>query len=100
MSTEHNILKVHPADNVLVALTPLAKDAKVRYDGQEYTIQETVKAKHKFATTDLATGDPITMYGVLVGRAQQPIKKGGLISTASVRHAASDFTIEIGRAHV
>ena len=93
MSIEHKILKVHPADNVLVALTPLEKDAKVVYDGQEYTIQEIVKAKHKFATVDLAAGDSVIMYGVLVGKAQEPIKKGGLISTANVKHAASDFSV-------
>jgi altronate hydrolase len=93
MSTEHKLLKVHPADNVLVALTPLEKDANVRYDGQEYTIQEIVKAKHKFAIVDLAPGDSIIMYGVLVGKAQEPIKKGGLISTANVKHAANDFNV-------
>ena len=90
---EQNVLKVHPADNVLVALTPLAKDARVSYDGQEYTIQEIVKAKHKFAITDLQPGDSVIMYGVLVGKAQTPIKKGGVISTANVKHAANDFTI-------
>jgi len=93
MSTEHKILKVHPADNVLVALTPLAKDAKVTYDGRDYTIQEIIKAKHKFSTVDLAPGDSIIMYGVLVGKAQEPIKKGGLISTANVKHAANDFIV-------
>jgi len=93
MNTQQTILKVHPADNVLVALTPLAKDDKVVFEGEEYTIQEIVKAKHKFATVDLAPGDPITMYGVLVGKAQQAIKKGGLISTANVKHAANDFTV-------
>ena len=92
MSTQ-TILKVHPADNVLVALINLPKDTRVSYEGQDYVIQENVKAKHKFATTDLQPGDSITMYGVLVGKAQQPIKKGGLISTANVKHAANDFTI-------
>ena len=87
------ILKVHPADNVLVALTNLPKDTKLTFEGQEYIIQENVKAKHKFATVDLNPGDSITMYGVLVGKAQQAIKKGGLISTANVKHAASDFNI-------
>jgi len=87
------ILKVHPADNVLVALVNLEKGMTVNYEGQDYIIQEPVKAKHKFATTDLAAGDSIIMYGVLVGKAQQPIKKGGLISTANVKHAANDFTI-------
>ena len=88
-----SILKVHPADNVLVALANLPKDTKVTFEGQEYTMQENVKAKHKFATVDLNTGDSITMYGVLVGKAQEPIKKGGLISTANVKHAANDFSI-------
>lgn len=93
MSTEHKILKVHPADNVLVALTPLEAGARVSYEGQDYTIQEIIKAKHKFATQDLNPGDSIIMYGVLVGKAQQPIKKGGLISTGNVKHAANDFTV-------
>ena len=93
MSTEHKILKVHPADNVLVALTPLEAGAKVSYEGQDYTIGEIVKAKHKFATQDLNPGDSIYMYGVLVGKAQQPIKKGGLISTGNVKHAANDFNV-------
>lgn len=93
MSSPSIVLKVHPADNVLVALANLEKGRVISFEGQEYTIQETVKAKHKFAIVDLAAGDPVIMYGVLVGKAQQPIKKGGLISTASVKHAASDFTI-------
>ncbi len=77
MSTISNVLKVHPADNVLVALSNLEKGTVVSFEGQEYTITENVKAKHKFAMVDLAPGDPVTMYGVLVGKAQQPIAKGG-----------------------
>ena len=33
------------------------------------------------------------MYGVLVGKAQQAILTGGLISTANVKHAANDFNV-------
>jgi altronate hydrolase len=93
MSTISNVLKVHPADNVLVALKNLEKGTVVSFEGMEYTIQEHVKAKHKLAVCDLAPGDSVTMYGVLVGKAQQPIKKGGLISTGNVKHAANDFTV-------
>jgi len=93
MSTQQIVLKVHPNDNVLVALANLLKDEKVVFEGQEYTIEETVKAKHKFATVDLAPGDSIIMYGVLVGKAQKAIKKGGLISTENVKHAANDFSV-------
>jgi altronate hydrolase len=93
MSEQATVLKVHPADNVLVALTNLEKGTVVSFEGQEYTIQENTKAKHKFATVDLAAGDAITMYGVLVGKTQVAIPKGGLISTATVKHAASGFTV-------
>jgi altronate hydrolase len=93
MSTQQIVLKVHPNDNVLVALANLLKDEKVVFEGREYTMEETVKAKHKFATEDLAPGDSIIMYGVLVGKAQQAIKKGGLISTGNVKHAANDFNV-------
>ena len=93
MSLQSTVLKVHPADNVLVALTNLEKGTVVTFEGQQYTIQENTKAKHKFATVDLAAGDPVTMYGVLVGKAQVAIPKGGLISTSTVKHAANDFTV-------
>jgi altronate hydrolase len=93
MNTISNLLRVHPADNVLVALSNLEKGTVVSFEGEEYRIAENIKAKHKFATVDLAPGDPITMYGVLVGKAQLPIVKGGLISTTNVKHAANDFTV-------
>ncbi len=90
---QQNVLKVNSGDNVLVALTNLLKDERVVFEGQEYIIREPVKAKHKFATVDLAAGDPIIMYGVLVGKAQEPIPRGGLISTANVKHASNDFEV-------
>lgn len=87
------VLKVHEGDNVVVALTNLSKGETVSLNGQEYTLLEDITAKHKFVATDLNAGDSIFMYGVLVGKAQSPIKKGGLISTANVKHAANDFVI-------
>ena len=88
---KYKVLKVHPGDNVLVALTDLAQGETVHYEGEDYTLQEAVRAKHKFVTTDLAAGDDIIMYGVLVGKAQQPIAKGAWINTTNVKHAAGDF---------
>ena len=88
---KHRVLKVHPEDNVLVALTDLAQGETISYEGIAYTIQENIKAKHKFSTTDLAAGDEIIMYGVLVGKAQQPIAQGAWINTYNVKHAAGAF---------
>lgn len=87
------VLKVHPGDNVLVALTNLPKGGRVAYEGEEFVLQDNITAKHKFVTHDLKQGDPVYMYGVLVGKAQQEIPQGGLISTSNVKHAANDFTV-------
>ena len=89
----HRVAKVHPDDNVLVALTDLQKGEKVFYNSTEYFVSDPVPAKHKFVIDDLQPGDPITMYGVLVGKAQSAIPKGGLISTSNVKHAANGFEV-------
>ena len=89
----HRVTKVHPDDNVLVALTNLQKGEKVFYNGDDYVLVDAIPAKHKFVVEDLQPGDPITMYGVLVGKAQSLIPKGGLIATSNVKHAASGFEV-------
>ena len=85
------ILKIHPNDNVLVALQDLAKGETVIYDGHEYTLQDDIHAKHKFFMQDMNPGDPIMMYGVLVGKAQHFILKGGLMDTENTKHASDPF---------
>ena len=89
----YKITKVHPHDNVLVALQDLAKNETVQYNGDEYTVIDRVPAKHKFVMKDMQAGDELFMYGVLVGKAETPILKGGRITTDNVKHAASDFTL-------
>lgn len=89
----HRVLKVHQDDNVVVALTNLSKDETITWNGDQFQMLENIPAKHKFVTQNLATGDPIFMYGVLVGKAQSPLQKGQLISTKNVKHAASDFVV-------
>ena len=87
-------MKIHPGDNVLVALTDLAVNDKVEYNGQEYTLVDRIPAKHKFVMKDVKPGDEIFMYGVLVGKAETEIPAGGRITTFNVKHAASGFQVE------
>ncbi|WP_316838755.1 altronate dehydratase family protein [Pedobacter gandavensis] len=88
---KQRILKVHPKDNVLVALTDLSKGEQLSYEGLDYLLQDDVAAKHKFNTVDLKSGDELMMYGVLVGKAQQDIPVGSLLTTANIKHAATGF---------
>lgn len=91
---KQRILKVHEGDNVVVALTDLEQNESVSLHGEQWVLSDNIPAKHKFVTTDLEAGAPIYMYGVLVGKAQSPIKSGGLITTANVKHAADSFSIK------
>lgn len=88
---KQNILKVHPKDNVLVALQNLSKGQAVSYEGEEYILQDNIGAKHKFFEHDMKAGDEIIMYGVLVGKAQFAVPKGGLMTTENTKHASEPF---------
>ncbi|TCD12950.1 altronate dehydratase [Pedobacter frigidisoli] len=85
------ILKIHPNDNVLVALQNLAKGETIIHDGHEYVLQDDITAKHKFFMQDMNEGDHIIMYGVLVGKAQHFILKGGLMDTENTKHASDPY---------
>ena len=88
---KQKLAKVHPDDNVLVALTDLSKGEELNFNGEVFVLQDNIPAKHKFVTEDLKAGDIVEMYGVMVGKAQTDIPKGGIISTANLKHAAKPF---------
>lgn len=88
---KRKVLKVHEDDNVLVALTDLPKGESIAYNGEQYVLQDDIKAKHKFFTQDMQPGNEVIMYGVLVGKAQEFIPKGGWMNTANVKHAAAPY---------
>jgi altronate hydrolase len=88
---KHLVAKIHPDDNVLVALTDLPVGTPVTYDGVTVTTTEKIPAKHKLALQFLAPGDPVHMYGVLVGKAAAAIGVGGLLTTANIRHATNSY---------
>lgn len=87
------VLKVSPQDNVLVALQDLKAGNEITFESESYILPFDVPAKHKFVMTDLNVGDPIYMYGVLVGKAKHAIGRGGIITTENTQHAAAPFSI-------
>lgn len=89
---QKKIIKVNPTDNVAVALIALTAGEKIEFEGEIINIVSDVNAKHKIALVDFNIGDRIIMYGVLVGKASQFIKKGDLISTLNVKHESDKVT--------
>lgn len=91
-SMSKKILKIHPDDNVLVALTDLSAGEQIDADGHPITLPQNVPAKHKFVIRDTQPDDEIKMYGITVGKALATIPSGAPVTTQNVRHQASSFS--------
>ena len=89
--TSPRTIRLDPRDNVLVALADLPSGERIVNSGVTCTLTANIPAKHKFATRDFAVGAEIVMYGVIVGRAREPIPQGGLLTTQNVVHDAAGF---------
>jgi altronate hydrolase len=85
------VLQLNPKDNVLVALKDLSKGEQVGFAGRTFTLRTDVPAKHKFATDPIAQGGAVVMYGVLIGKATEPIGSGERLTTRNTHHEAAAF---------
>jgi altronate hydrolase len=89
----NTFLQIHPHDNVLVALQDIKAGTVITFNGDNFTMATSVAGKHKFTLNDLAEGQEIYMYGVLVGKTNKPIPKGSAITVDNIHHAAGDFKL-------
>lgn len=90
-TTAQPYLKIHPDDNVLVALKDLPSGTSISLVEETVVLQQDVSAKHKFFIHDMTEGDDVIMYGALVGKTQTAIPKGGLMTTENTKHAAGEY---------
>ncbi|HZR66667.1 MAG TPA: altronate dehydratase family protein [Terriglobales bacterium] len=85
------VLQLDSRDNVLIALTDLKQGEAVEFNGSTYSLTTNVSAKHKFSTQDLPAGSNVLMYGVLVGKTTQPVRRGEALTLANIHHEALDY---------
>ncbi|MFK7983941.1 MAG: UxaA family hydrolase [Saprospiraceae bacterium] len=90
---KNKVLKVHPSDNVIVALQDFSAGDTINFKGNSIQLLEKIPTKHKFSERDFQEGSIITMYGVTVGKALSPIPKGTRISTENVAHSANKYQV-------
>jgi altronate hydrolase len=88
---QNKIIKLDPRDNALIALTDLKHGEEVRLQKESYVLTADIPAKHKFASADLPAGADVIMYGVLVAKATEAIRKGGLLTTRNIHHQTAGF---------
>ena len=95
-------MRLNPADDVAVALLPLAAGRKVDVDGRRVQLATDVPVGHKFALRPLDNGMPVRRYGQVIGFATAPIATGAHIHTHNL-HVGSmtlDYAIGADRAPV
>ncbi|KAA9034385.1 altronate dehydratase [Ginsengibacter hankyongi] len=85
-------LKIHPDDNVLVALQNLPAGTSILLENGPLILPQAVDAKHKFFINSMDEGDSVMMYGALVGKVQSKVPKGGLMTTENTKHAAGTYS--------
>ncbi len=90
-SASKKFLRIHAKDNVLVALQNLKKGDEINTGDYTIVLLEDLPAKHKFFMGDMKKGDEVYMYGVLVGKVQNDVRKGERMTTDNTKHAASNY---------
>ncbi len=75
-----DFLKINSADNVAVAINPLAKGSVVTVDGAgDVTLITDIPAGHKFAIADIAEGENVIKYGFPIGHARHAVARGSFL---------------------
>jgi altronate hydrolase len=85
------VLKLDPADNVLIALRDLRKGESVGAGDDVLNLVSDIPAKHKVLLQDLSPGDEVRMYGVRVAKATKAIRRGEILTTQNTQHDAADY---------
>ena len=79
MEDEMTAFQIDERDNVATALKVL-EPGTVRLLGdsreKKLSVREEIPAGHKVALTDIAAGENIVKYGVVIGRAPKDIRQG------------------------
>jgi altronate hydrolase len=78
-------VRIHPDDNVAVAVGPLHEGTEVAVDGARVTLAEDIPAGHKLALVSLAPGDAVRKYGFVIGEATQAIDAGAWVHSHNLR---------------
>lgn len=80
-------IRIHPDDDVAVAIRPLPAGERVSVPGADVTLVADVPAGHKFALRDLPAGAPVRKYGYPIGIATGVIPAGAWVHTHNLRTA-------------
>lgn len=83
---KQDFIQIHPKDNAIVALRDLSKGEYFNIDDKKICLKQAVSAKHKFLSISLQKGEPVIMYGITIGVANEKLEAGELLTTQNITH--------------
>ncbi|MDR2027534.1 MAG: altronate dehydratase family protein [Prevotellaceae bacterium] len=81
----NKFIKIHPADNVVVAVETLSAGEQLEDSGKNITVLNDIPSGHKIALRDFAPGDNIIKYGLPIGHASKVIRQGDLVNEKNIK---------------
>ena len=78
-------IKIHPQDNVMVALRPLKKGESVWNEQGEIKLKEDIPQGHKFAIRAMQKGELVVKYGAPIGSTIKEIAPGEWVHVHNIR---------------
>ncbi len=78
-------VKIHPEDNVAVAVEALSKGQDVAVGEVSVRLRDAVPAGHKFALVPIAEGESVRKYGYVLGRAVAPVEPGDWVHVHNLK---------------
>ncbi|MGN1263504.1 MAG: UxaA family hydrolase, partial [Prevotella sp.] len=82
---EQTIIKINPADTVVVCLQPKSKGETIEIDGKTVTVNQDTPAGHKLLIADTPKGSDIIKYGYPIGHARENLKAGDWVNENNLK---------------
>ena len=79
------VMLLHPEDNVLVCVAPIAAAERLAVEGTDLHAAEDVDVGHKLARRPIAAGERILKYGAPIGSATRAIAPGEWVHSHNIR---------------
>jgi altronate hydrolase len=81
----HDVVSLHPEDNVCVTVRPLLGGTEIAVAGHRLRLSAPVPAGHKIAVRPIPAGAGVLKYGQMIGHTTQDVAPGDWVHTHNVR---------------
>ena len=84
-------VRIHPKDNVAVALMPLKKDETFTFGDTTVTLKEDIEQGHKFSLCDIPANTNIIKYGTVIGHTVKDVAEGMHVHVENIKTNLGDL---------